>query len=514
MKFKLLIITLILFLLGACKKEETVLRIPFTNMPETFDRLLRSEYFTNIVNDNIYERLVSFEYSKPKPGLAEYWYNPNDSLVIVKLKENIRFSNGKLFTSTDAKASLERAINHPRSFFSNFAQVDSIQIRNKFQIEIYHKKSPFIVSLLSFAPMYCSDLISNPDDYIALNPLGTGEYYLFHSDKEKIILKKNKFNQNIKKNKKSPDVVEIYHEPSIETQFKMLKNGQADFVMNIPAKDYLDAIKDKRINLIEQISNIVMYMMLDAMSDNTPEIWLKDGNRPNKNPLKDLRVRQAIAHSLNTDMFIKDVMFNKAKILSVPFKVNMRYYPVNLSYYEYKPEYSGTLLRQAGYENGFIMRLRAISGKYSGDTELAVFIKKSLENIGIIVDIDYYPSEEFYNSLAEKPSSAFVTGFTSASRSIENSVRNLFLVEDGFIGSQNRMNLRVDGLSELTLQAVRMSDYDLNKKKITAEINKLIYDAKMIIPFYQPYDIMALSSRFEWIKSSDFIIFSDFRVKR
>ncbi|MDD4156185.1 MAG: ABC transporter substrate-binding protein [Candidatus Cloacimonetes bacterium] len=512
-KYYLFFLCVLLLGLTGCSNKETVFRLAFTSMPETYDKLIRSEYFTNIVNDNIFNQLVTFEANRFEPSLAEYWYNPTDSLFILKLREDIRFSNGKRFTAIDAKASLERALTHPGSFIKNFAKIDSINIVNDFLLNIYHPKCIYIVSLFNNAPMYCADIINQFDDkYLAKNPLGTGEYYLFHEDENKIILKKNKYHPNYKKNKKSPDIVEIYNQPSLVKQYEMLKNNKIDFMFNIPITNYLESVNNKEINIIEKLSSVVMYMMLDVNNQISPEISFNDKSQI-INPLSDKRVRQAIVHSINTKAFIEKELNSKAIQLSLPFISYAKGYQVTLPFYKYSLDLAKTLMNEAGFENGFTLRLRAIKNKYSGDTELAEFIKQSLANINIKVEVDYFHSEEFYKSLETNPASAFLTGYTTSSDAITGSVRSLFYLKDEEKGPQNRMNYYIPKLNELYLESLNLYELDSRNEKCFEEMCKIVYDNIYVLPFYQPIDLIALNKKFIKNTKSKNFLFSEFLVK-
>ncbi len=508
-----LFLSILLIILSGCSKKETVFRIPFTSMPETYDKLIRAEFFTNIVNDNIFEELVKSEADRAETSLAEYWYNPNDSLYVVKLRENSRFSNGKKFTAKDAKASIERALTHPSSFIKELVKVDSIIIKNEYMLYIYHPNSPFIVSLFNIAPMYSEDILSRFDDrYLAENPLGTGKYFLFSSSPDLIVLKKNKYHPKYKQNKKSPDTIEIYYEPSITNQYNMLKNNQVDFMFNIPAEKYPELINNKRFQIIEKLSNVVMYMMFDVNSENSPEISLYSHSEIS-NPLSDKRVRLAMAHAIDTQAFIDKQLNSKALRLSLPLLCNLRGYQTDLPYINKDIAKAKQLLHEAGFAEGFAIRLRSIQKKFSGDYELAIFIKNSLKEINIDVEIDFYHSDEFYKSLDDKPASVFLTGYTTKARSITSSVRSLYFSENNTRSPQNRMNYHISEVNNLYKETLKISDYDFRHNELLREISLILYDKFYILPFYQPFDLIGLNNKFAWNYRNENFSFSDFRVK-
>ena len=504
---KFILFIIFLFLIISCKQKDTTLRIAFTSMPETFDIIMRNEFFTNAVNNNIFETVLRFEGLEANPIISDYWYSPNDSLFILKIKENIRFSDGTLLTIHDVKESILRAYFHPNSFFRDFVIIDSLKVESDYLLNIYHPKSDFIVSFLNYVAIYKADHLKKFDDnYLKNNPVSTGEYYLFSATSEKIILKKNKFHRNFTKNKKSPDIVEIIYEPSKDKQFQLYLDNEIDFIFNLPIKHYYNAKNNQKMRIIEQESNTVLYLMLDATSDKSPDIDLE------VNPLKNKIVRKAIAHSIDTRSFIKNNLYGRANILSTPLLKHFKGYQVSIDYYTYDVELAKEYMKQAGFLNGFKLRIKSIQGKFTGDEDLAIYIKDSLKKINIDVEIDFYPSESFYKFLAEIPVSAFLTGYTSTAGHIGNSIRNLFYYTEKSKGNLNRLNNVIPEINELSDNLLHMTDFDSQVSETHRLMSEIIFEEAIVIPFYQPYDLFLLRKNFLWHPSQYFFL-SEFKVK-
>ena len=73
---------------------------------------------------------------------------------------------------------------------------------------------------------------------------------------------------------------------------------------SVPTADIETLKKTDGVTLASGISNRVIYLHMDRFRDNSPFITGTDG----KNPLKDLRVRQAISMAINRDAIVSRVM--------------------------------------------------------------------------------------------------------------------------------------------------------------------------------------------------------------
>ena len=83
--------------------------------------------------------------------------------------------------------------------------------------------------------------------------------------------------------------------------------GDVDVIEEVPTTDIARLKKDKRVSLSSGISNRVIYLHLDHARDDSPYVKANDGGAI-KNPLKDLRVRQAISKAINRPAIVARVM--------------------------------------------------------------------------------------------------------------------------------------------------------------------------------------------------------------
>ncbi len=473
-------------------ESNQVLRIAVSSLPETYDAITRSEYFTNIVLRSIFDNLFEYENNvyTPKSGIS--WYNLSDSLTYIQINTKLNFHNGEKLSANDVKESINRFLKHPKSYFYKFIMLDSIEVKSPETLLIHHKNNINLNVLLLNIPIYSAKQLTQFDDeFIKTNPIGTGPYYLFYQDKKKTVLKKNQF-MSKKLVYRLFDQIDFILIPSRDDQVNELLKGKIDFIINPPIERYTVLKNSEHIAMKQMKSAITMYMMFDLVRDITPDIPLP------RNPLKDIKVRQAIAHSMNIENFIEETLHGNASALALPWSSSALGTDMSLTVRKYNPELSKRLLTEAGYPKGFPMTIHCIENKFYGDKELGEYVKKSLSDIGIEVTLKTYPSQEFYKKISTKQISCFITGYSIHSLDNLSQIRSLFYNSTGYTGTMNRLDYNNPELNQLIDTVGLMADNDYRRDQLLIKASKIVYDNILVFPFYTPQDIYAYSKKIDW----------------
>jgi peptide/nickel transport system substrate-binding protein len=160
----------------------------------------------------------------------------------------------------------------------------------------------------------------------------------------------------------------------------LVKDGQFDVAVRIQAKQFVDMQKDPKLAGV--------YNFLTAPSNNLAFIGVncKDAK------LNDRRTRRALAHLLNTDDLIKNVMYGFAEPCATPFLPSKPYYDTSIKNPEYNLLKAKALLAEAGWKdtNGDSTLDKRINGKQT-ELVLRYFIQSANaagKNIGLIFQED------------------------------------------------------------------------------------------------------------------------------
>jgi len=502
-KKALLLILSISLMITSCAKKPTTLRMALWTFPEDFDILTTTSRFSStvadfnsIITDNIFETLVKPNFlDQPQNVLIDHFYSVKDTLIIVQLKEGIRFSDGTMLTTDDIKESVRR-YHFYLSNKTSFDFLDIVPINDNIVHFYLNKENHKKINMAHFSemPIYKGDYIRNfSDELLCKYPIGTGPYYLYSATDTLIVLKKNRHYRDFARMAQNPDIIEYHHEPDLHNQYQMLTEGKIDFLLEMEFIDYSDAISDPNIKIYSRLSDSYSYLALDSMSP-----YKKDINLP-YNPLQDRRVRQAIAHSINIEQYIENQLLGQAIPLAIPAPVQINSYPTYLSSYTHDLDTAKRLLKEAGVENGFKMSLYATWGFHS--IRMAELVQASLANIGIDVDLKYFEGVELHQELAKQPPSAYVVRYSltnPASQDLAGLLRNHINYTPSPKSQRNyhklynpKIHAHLDSLSVENIE-------ETHKAKVHNRAMEAIYDEVMVVPLLQPFIFHALQKDIVW----------------
>jgi peptide/nickel transport system substrate-binding protein len=471
--------------------KNSQVRVALSSFPETFDAMTRAEYFTNLVNDEIYSTLFDVNGDKFYGLIGQSWQNLSDSLMVIHLKRDMYFHNGDPITATDVKASLERALTFPKSLIKNLVEVDSIKITDPYTLEIYHPNTLEIYRLLLSVKIYSYKHIQFSNEDFQKNQLiCSGLYYLYSANDNLIVLKRNPY-WKIKENDLFKEI-KLYRIPDKDKQTNQLLNGELDFIINPPFERFSVIENRSDLLIIGKKSNVSMYMMMDIMNEKRP------GMPQQRNPFKDKRVRQAIWHALDMQTFIKERLNNYGETLTYPWLNSISGVNSLLKPYKYDTQKSKELLKEAGYESGFPLKIYCVENKYNGDVELGEYVKTALYQIGIKAEVYFLPTEKFFDYIENNPVSCYIAGYSSTSDTPDGPLYSLTYKSIRVKGNLNRLNIEIPYLNNLIDSAKKLPNTDNAKFQINQIASQYMYDEALIIPLYAPTDNFALNRKVKW----------------
>ncbi len=218
-------------------------------------------------------------------------------------------------------------------------------------------------------------------------------------------------------------------------------------------------------------------------------------------------MREALFYSINLDEFISNEFCGSACRSPLPLLPTLEGFDSSLSIYEYNPEKAKQLLKEANIELPLKIEIDCIKEKFPADTEIGLFIKDQLKEIGIEVKLNFRNSKDFYSKINKKNSSAYITGYSYLNYDFITPA-NLLYSKNGLL---NRFNNEIDSLS--ILFASFQDDLDEKvKNEISKKISKKLYNSNYIIPLYIPDYIVAINKKIRWDSKS--ILFKEINYRK
>jgi peptide/nickel transport system substrate-binding protein len=379
---------------AAAQKKGGSLAISYQPEPSALSTIATTAVPTALVSTKIFESLLEYKGPEltPMPGLAESWSMAPDGLTYTfKLRGDVKWHDGKPFTSKDVKFSVEKLISpmHSRGkvYFGELASVDTPDARTV----VFKLKKPVPYFLKAFqpteSPMHPEHLLGSLDFSDAKNirqsefmskPVGTGPFRFKEWKKgSHVILERNP--DYWKKDRPYLDQVIFKVIPDGAARAIALETGEIDLApMNaVPQADIARLAKLPQIEL----SN-------DGAEGLGPLLWLEVNLRDK--PLSDKRVRQAISMAINRKTVVDVMWYGQGKPARGPLTSGNPLFDASLPQFEYNLQKANQLLDQAGYPRGAGGVRFKITQHFTPYGEsfqrLAEYTKNELGKIGIQVE--------------------------------------------------------------------------------------------------------------------------------
>lgn len=299
-----IVLLLFSFVVSSCKQNPAPatgqtgpLLILVASDISTFDPQIPFEVDSSYVLGNIFDSLVEFDESfRLSPGLAKRWTNPDDHTWRFYLNQQAFFSDGSQLKGSDVKFSMERLKTLENSDLRGFAEhISEIQVINDYTVDI-KTDSPFsILNHLVFIPILSEKHVRSLGNDISERPLGTGPYKLTsHEKSKKIILTVNEHYRP------KPEVarVEYFISNDVEKILDTVLQMKPDLTLTLPFRKVEEFQKQKPQDLELLRSNgITVEYLIYNLKDSVPGF--------KKNPLRDVNLRKALAHSIDRDEIVR-----------------------------------------------------------------------------------------------------------------------------------------------------------------------------------------------------------------
>ena len=363
MPFKLMAATLVaaglLFAGGqahAGKKDDT-LRMAYDQAPESVDPYYNNVRVGVIIAANVWDTLL---YRDPltneyKGQLAKSWTQVDDKTLELELRQGVKFHNGETFDADSVVYTLNFVADPKNKAVTqqNVRWIDKVEKIDQYKVRIISKE-PF-----PGAKEYLSTTVAiHPAKYYAevgpqgmnAKPVGTGPYKVVDYQPGKAITMERNTEYFKDSPKRQPTIgkVVIRFIPDRQTQMAEVISGGEDFIMHVP-KDQAEQLKSMpNLQVLSGNTMRIVFMQMNIL-DGTPAPQLKDE-----------RVRRAIAHAIDREAIIKNIVGEGAQILNTlctPSQVGCT--QEGATVYKYDPALSKKLLAEAGFPNGFEIDLAA-----------------------------------------------------------------------------------------------------------------------------------------------------------
>jgi peptide/nickel transport system substrate-binding protein len=458
----------------------------------SFDPNAQLDSFTQNIHLMVYDTLVRRNRKlEMEPGLATSWEIVAPDRWRFRLRQGVKFHEGQPFTADDVVATVMRTIDPASRNKGNLATVKGAEKVDDYTVDlILTGPDPLLLNDLTGIFVMSKPWMEKHDamkpgntstgvtTYASTHANGTGPFKLESYEPDaKTVLTVNegwwdKPEHNLKR-------IEFRPIKSDATRVAALLSGELDMIVAVPLQDIPKISSASGVKVVEDPSLRLIFLGFNWQ----PELHAMPGQ---KNPLLDVRVRQALASAIDLDSIQKRIMRGKSRNVGTMVAPPVPGYSAELDKpVAYDPNGAKKLLADAGYPNGFKLGLACPNDRYIADEQLCVAIASMWTRLGLQVDLKTESKATYFPRQDRGETDTWMLGWATLPPMDGFSVLSAIFAsrKDGYGGS-NANGMSIPAMDELAKKAAVELD-EGKRRAMLVESMKIARDQALFIPLHQ-----------------------------
>jgi peptide/nickel transport system substrate-binding protein len=462
----------------------------------TLDPHMHNDRVMLIIGWHLFDNLISRDplTMKPVPHLAESWHLVNERTWEFKLRLGVKFHSGEPFNAATVKYNFERVLNLDRKSpqRGTIDWLDRVEIIDDYTVRLMTKEPyPIVPERLTNVQMIPASYVKEVGDAeFANKPVGSGPYrFESWSKGQRVVLQAN---TDYWKGPPAVQTVIFRTIPEAATQVAELLAGTVDLIRTIPP-DQIASVEASGVAYVSKAPILrVVYLSVDCLGrDPTSQVALKD-----------LRVRQAIAHAIDPEGIIHHVLGGLAVRTATGVTPMHFGFDGDTARYAYDPVQAKSLLAEAGYREGLHLNLHTYSGSIIGQPQVTEAIMGYLAQVGIHTDNRHFDDVKTFASHQQTGQLNDLVLGSWGSYSIFDAD---MLLHPLFHRSEPFTYCTDPQLEALLERSRSILDQEV-RKQILLRAQRTIVERAYWVPLYSQYEVLGVSKRLNYRAAGDEII--------
>ncbi len=458
---------------------------------------------------HIYDKLVlQDEKQGLMPGLATSWKAVNATTWEVKLREGVTFHDGSPFTAEDVAFTIKRAVDVPKSGSPFSLYVNTIRevvIKGPHLVHLKTAEAapllPWDISTFGIISKKHGATAATEDYNSGKAAIGTGPYKLVsYSPNEKIVFQRN-------------DAYWGPKEPWAKVTFSLIANqasrtaaflaGDVDAIDTVATQDIARLKTTAGVGLWPSLSNRVIYLIIDSHRDVAEHVRDNDGKAMTVNPLKDVRVRQALSLSISREALVERIMEGEGVPTGQLVPPGMFGHDPALKTPAQNLDAGKKLLADAGYPKGFQLTLHGSNGRYLNDAKITQALGQMFVRVGVDTKVETLPRAVFGTRGNEFGFSVGLFGWGTDTGEAASPLKALILTRDSTgAGASSRGRYSNPKIDAVIGEALRTID-DKKREALLQQATRMAMEDGAIIPMYFQVNTWATRGPIAWTPRTD-----------
>ncbi|HEY8611686.1 MAG TPA: ABC transporter substrate-binding protein [Roseomonas sp.] len=362
------------------------------------------QIYDSVINRDSESRFV--------PGLVESWEAPDETTWILKLRRGVTFQDGSPFTAEDIAFSIARVTavpNNPGPYISNLRTIASTEVVDPYTVRIRtDRPNPtlmgqltniFVVSHIAARGDGTPAGASTADFNSGKAAIGTGPYRLVQMrGSEGMSLTRNPTYWGPAPAYEKVEIRVIGNDAS---RLAALLSGDVDLIESVPPGDVARLEREPRVTVFRRNSDRIMYLIPHVGAERLPMLTDPDGKPLPNNPLRDVRVRQALSMALDRPALAARALDGQAIPTGQMVPQQFGAYDPSFPVPRADPEGAKRLLAEAGYPRGFGLTIGCSNNRFVNDARVCQAVGQMFTRAGFQAKVETMPGSVFFPRTVE-----------------------------------------------------------------------------------------------------------------
>ncbi len=431
------------------------------------------------------------------PSLATSWRQLDPLTWEFKLRHGVTFQDGSPFTAADVVATFARIPalpNNPSPYTPNLRTIVRTEVVDPFTLRIHtDRPNPTLPGQFTNIFILPAHLAGEPAEGSSSRvAVGTGPYrvvaFRYGDD---MTLQRNDSYWGPKPAYARVVVKVISNDATREAA---LLAGDIDLMENVPPDDVARLKADPALHVFARPADRVVFLEPNTGADTLPLLQDKAGKMLPANPLRDLRVRQAISTAIDRTALVNRVLSGQGVPTMQVVPEGFTGWSAGVAVPKGDAAGAHTLLAEAGYPDGFRMTLACTNDRYIYDSRICQTVAQMLTRGGITTAVDVQPGATFMSRTRADKNQMPLLLYAISLSSLHDAAYILGLVAHsrdealGF-GDGNRGSFSDPALDKIIEAAIVRSDP--GREAALQEADRATVARLGMIPLYTEFTIAA-----------------------
>jgi peptide/nickel transport system substrate-binding protein len=478
----------------------------------TLDPHSQNHATTSAILAHAYEGLTRYDENyRIEPSLAVRWTFVSPTQVRFELRRGVRFHDGTPFTADDVLFSFDR-IRQPQGTMQIFVtgiremrRVDSHTVD-----AILDAPNPILLrNLIDFRIMSrawaekhnttrVQDYKANEENFAARNVMGTGPFRILSWQPEQRVMMAR---HDAWWDKPKGNVAQVVYTPikSDATRVAALLAGDVDMLTDVPTQDIARLKRDSRLSVVDGPEVRTIFLAPDVGSAE-----LRHSSVKGKNPFADKRVRQALSLAIDREAIRRSTMSGLSIPAALIVAPGVNGHDTQLDTpARADANRARALLADAGYPQGFDVRLNCPNNRYVNDEKICQAVAAMWARIGVRVQLASENMATFIQKVQNFDSSIYLLGWGVATYDAQYALQSL--VRTRTSGADGNFNFsRVsDAQLDRLIDAMKTETDEARRNAMIREALLRVRDEVLVIPLHHQVRPWAMRANVSSVHRSD-----------